>query len=217
MKRGITAAAVVGLCGLLSARAGSLIIAVKDSKGAPVSDAVVYAERLSGGKQNRKPPPAVIDQQNQQFVPYVSAIQAGTAVTFPNKDNIRHHVYSFSPAKKFELPLYAGIPAEPVVFDKEGVVTLGCNIHDWMLAYVAVLGTPHFQITRGEGRATLGNLPAGSYKVAVWQPRMKASLEQVAQTVELGGADNKEIGFALDLKPDFRSKKAPALNPEGYR
>jgi plastocyanin len=216
MKRAISAAFVVGLCTLVSARGGSLTVAVTDSKGAPVPDAVVYAEPLGGAKQGR-PQSAVVDQQNQQFVPYVSAVQVGTAVKFPNKDNIRHHVYSFSPAKKFELPLYAGVPAEPVVFDKEGVVTLGCNIHDWMLAYVAVLGTPHFQITRGEGRATLGNLPAGAYKVEVWQPRMKASPEKVAQTVELGAADNKEIGFALDLKPDWRSKKAPSLSPEDYR
>ena len=159
---------------------------------------------------------AVVDQINQQFVPYVSAVQVGTAVTFPNHDNVRHHVYSFSPAKKFELPLYAGIPAEPVVFDREGIVTLGCNIHDWMLAYVAVLGTPYFQITRDDGRVSLRNLPAGSYHVQVWQPRMKVVPEKVAQTVELTGAENS-ASFVLELKPDWRSKKGPALNPEDYR
>jgi len=215
MKRAIVAVFIFPLC--VSVRAGSLTVAVTDTKGAPVPDAVVYAEPVGGAKPSRQPRSSVIDQQNQQFVPYVSAIEAGTAVRFPNKDNIRHHVYSFSPAKKFELPLYAGIPAEPVVFDKAGVVTLGCNIHDWMLAYVAVLGTPHFQITRSDGRATLGNLSAGSYKVEAWQPRMKASPDKLAQTVEVGGADSKEVGFVLDLKPDFRSKKAPSLNPEGYR
>src|SRR5207302_1290602 len=99
---------------------------------------------------------------------YVTAVQVGTAVMFPNKDNIRHHVYSFSPAKKFELPLYAGIPAEPVVFDKEGIVTLGCNIHDWMVAYVAVLPTPYFQVTGREGRALFSDLRAGQYTVEVW-------------------------------------------------
>lgn len=217
MKSVISAVFVFGLCGFVSARAGTLIIAVHDSKGAPAPDAVVYAQPIGAAKQSRKPRSGVIDQVNQQFVPYVSAIQVGTAVTFPNKDNIRHHVYSFSPAKKFELPLYAGVPAEPVVFDREGVVTLGCNIHDWMLAYVVVLGTPYFQITRGEGLATLGNLPAGSYHVEVWQPRMKASPEAVAQTVELGGAESKNIVFALELKPEWRSKKGPSLNPESYR
>ncbi|MBA2622503.1 MAG: methylamine utilization protein [Chthoniobacterales bacterium] len=217
MKRALVIALAASLCGPVLAHAGSFVVTVKDSKGVPVLDAVVYAEPLVGDKQKSKAQSAVIDQQNQQFVPYVSAIEAGTAVRFPNKDNIRHHVYSFSPAKKFELPLYAGIPAEPVVFEQPGVVTLGCNIHDWMLAYVAVLGTPHFQITRADGRVTLMGLPAGSYKLEVWQPRMKATSGQLAQTIDLGGAENKEVSFALDLKPDFRIKKAPSLNPEGYR
>ncbi len=215
MKRKITVAILVSLGTLALSHAGTLNVAVVDTKNAPVSDAVVYATVLSGARPVGKRT-AVVDQVNQQFVPYVSAIQVGTAVTFPNHDNIRHHVYSFSPAKKFELPLYAGIPAEPVIFDKEGIVTLGCNIHDWMLAYIAVLATPYFQITHDEGRASLKNLPSGSYRVQVWQPRMKASPDKVAQTVEVG-ADNKEVSFNLDLKPDWRSKKAPALNPEDYR
>lgn len=203
------------ICVVASTRGGTLNVAVVDAKGEPVPDAVVYATANgSGGPSARRT--AVIDQVNQQFVPYVSAVQVGTAVTFPNHDNIRHHVYSFSPAKKFELPLYAGIPAEPIVFDKEGIVTLGCNIHDWMLAYVVVLGTPHFQITRDEGRATLRNLPTGSYRVEVWQPRMKTSTDKLGQVVDLNGAESKEIAFRLDLKPDWRSKRAPSLDPEDY-
>ncbi len=133
MKKKISAALVVGFCGLAAMRAGTVNVAVIDSQGAPVRDAVVYAEPV-GAKPGARSHSAVIDQVNQQFVPYVSAIQVGTAVTFPNHDNIRHHVYSFSPAKKFELPLYAALPAEPILFDREGIVTLGCNIHDWMLA-----------------------------------------------------------------------------------
>lgn len=207
---------MVGFCGLAAMRAATLSVAVMDSQGAPVRDAVVYAEPV-GAKPGARSHSAVIDQVNQQFVPYVSAIQVGTAVTFPNHDKIRHHVYSFSPAKKFELPLYAGLPAAPVLFDKEGIVTLGCNIHDWMLAYVAVLGTPYFQITREDGRASLRSLPAGSYRVEVWQSRMRASPEKLAQTIDLGGAESREVAFNIDLKPEWRSKKAPSLNPEDYR
>jgi plastocyanin len=217
MKSRISAAIVGLLCSLIAARAGSLSVTVTDSKGATVSDAVVSAAPINGTKSGARSRSGVIDQVNQQFVPYVSAIQVGTAVTFPNHDNIRHHVYSFSPAKKFELPLYAGIPAAPVVFDREGVVTLGCNIHDWMLAYVVVLATPHFQITRDEGRVSLKNLPAGSYKVEVWQPRMKAASDALAQTVAVAGAEDSAIAFKLDLKSEWRSKKTPALNPEDYR
>jgi plastocyanin len=217
MKKSCAAAVILSVFGLVCARAGSLMVSVTDSKGAPVANAVVYAKPPTGAAQSRRSSTAVIDQQNQQFIPYVSAVQVGTAITFPNRDNIRHHVYSFSPAKKFELPLYAGVPAEPVVFDREGFVTLGCNIHDWMLAYIAVLATPHFQVTGADGRATLTNLPAGAYQVEVWQPRMKASPANVAQKVDLTATAPHEITFTLDLKPDWRSKKAPALNSEGYR
>jgi hypothetical protein len=147
----------------------------------------------------------------------VSAVQVGTSVLFPNKDNIRHHVYSFSPAKKFELPLYAGVPAEPVVFDKEGFVTLGCNIHDWMIAYIAVVPTPYFQVTGKEGQVTLKNLPAGPYMVEVWQPSLKGTPEKFAQQVDLGGDGGKELVFTLDLKPDFRAKRAPGMSTGGYR
>ncbi len=92
--------------------AGSLEVMVKDEKGGPVSDAVVYASGGATGSPSKKR--TVIDQRDKQFVPYVTALQVGTAVLFPNSDNIRHHVYSFSPAKKFELPLYSGVPAEPI-------------------------------------------------------------------------------------------------------
>ena len=198
-----------------SLQAGSIVVTVKDNKGSEVPDAVVYAKASKPVALREKK--GVIDQQDRQFVPYVTAVQVGTAVLFPNKDNIRHHVYSFSPAKKFELPLYAGIPAEPVVFDKPGFVTLGCNIHDWMVAYVAVLPTPYFQVTGNEGHVSLKGLPAGQYSVEVWQPSLKGSPEKFAQHVDVAGDETKELVFTLDLKPDFRAKKAPPLSTGGYR
>ena len=159
----------------------------------------------------------VIDQQDKQFIPYVTAVQVGTSILFPNKDNIRHHVYSLSSAKKFELPLYKGVPAEPVVFDKEGFVTLGCNIHDWMIAYVAVLGTPHFQVTDREGHALLKNLPPGQYTVEVWQPSLKGAPETFAQHVDVAAGGTKQLLFTLDLKPGFRVKRAAGFSTGGYR
>src|SRR5215813_4671666 len=163
--------------------AGSLEISLRDQKGAPVSDAVVYAQ--SGTAAARTTRQAVIDQRDKQFIPYVTAIQVGTAILFPNRDNIRHHVYSLSPAKKFELPLYAGSPAAPVLFDKEGFVTLGCNIHDWMIAYVAVVATPYFEVTGKDGRAAMKDLPPGKYTVEAWQPLLKGAPEQLAQHIDL--------------------------------
>jgi len=196
-------------------RAGSLEVVVKDDKGRPCSDAVAYAA-AGGAASAALKKQAVIDQREKQFVPYVTAVQVGTAVFFPNSDNIRHHVYSFSPAKKFELPLYSGVPAEPVVFDKVGFVTLGCNIHDWMIAYVAVLPTPHFQVTRQDGRAVLKDLPAGQYNVQVWHPALKGQPEALAQRVEVGGG-TKSLQFTLPLKHDVRAKRAPGLTSGGYR
>ena len=167
------------------AEAGSVVVTVKDGKGALVSDAVVYAKSNNPVASLEKKQ-AVIDQRDKQFVPYVTAIQVGTSLIFPNSDNIRHDVYSLSPAKEFELPLYAGIPAEPVTFDKQGFVTLGCTIHDWMVAYVAVLPTPYFQVTGKDGRAMLKDLPAGQYSVEVWQPSLKGPPEKFEQHVDLG-------------------------------
>ena len=195
--------------------AGSLEVIVKDDKGGPVSDAVVYAA-AAGAASAAPKKRAVVDQRDKQFVPYLTAVQVGTAVIFPNSDNIRHHVYSFSPAKKFELPLYSGIPAEPVVFDKVGFITLGCNIHDWMIAYIAVLPTPYFQVTRQDGRAALKDLPAGQYTVQVWHPALKGQPEALAQRVDVGGG-TKSLLFTLPLKHDVRAKRAPGLTTGGYR
>jgi len=212
--RAVALLVIFGLCHDLSA--GSFDVTVKDGKGALVSDAVVYARGNGMNAQSTKKQTA-IDQQDKQFIPYVTAVQVGTSILFPNKDNIRHHVYSLSSAKKFELPLYKGVPAEPVVFDKEGFVTLGCNIHDWMIAYVAVLGTPYFQVTGREGHALLKNLPPGQYTVEVWQPSLKGAPATFAQHVDVAAGGMKQLLFTLDLKPGFRVKRAAGLSTGGYR
>ena len=196
------------LCG--RAEAGSVLVTVKDGKGTLVSDAVVYAKPNKPVVSLEKKQ-AVIEQREKQFVPYVTAIQVGTSVTFPNRDSVRHDVYSLSPAKEFELPLYAGIPAEPVTFDKEGFVTLGCSIHDWMVAYIAVLPTPYFRVTGKDGRTALEDLPAGQYSVEVWQPLLKGAPEKFAQHVDLAEGST-ELLFTLDLRRDSRAKSAPLPN-----
>ncbi len=178
-------AAVFGCLGTLAsyASASTLQIEVVDKTGAPVADAVVYATPASGKLPAKPPEGAVIDQIKRQFVPLVSVIQTGTSVTFPNKDNFEHDVYSFSPAKKFELNLYHGVSAKPVVFDKPGLVVMGCNIHDMMIAYVLVVDTPYFAMTDASGKATIENLPAEPYRVAAWQYRMKDGAPHPVQTI----------------------------------
>ncbi len=191
---------------------------VRDSAGKPVEDAVVYATPQSGVRTPAAHPArAVIDQQDKEFVPHVRAIQAGTQVIFPNKDNIRHHVYSFSPAKKFELPLYKGTPAAPVLFDRPGVVVLGCNIHDWMLGYVFVVETPYFGTTGPEGTAQLQDLPAGAWELRVWHPRLPDSAEPPAQRVTVTSGRAGPVEFQIALKPERRLRRAPTGAGDRYR
>ena len=112
-------------------------------------------------------------QRGKQFLPGVLVVPVGTSVHFPNRDSMRHHVYSFSPAKKFELKLYTGTPANPVVFERAGVVTLGCNIHDRMVGWIVVVDTPYYaQAAEGAAQVQINGVPAGNYKLRVWHPRM---------------------------------------------
>jgi plastocyanin len=152
------------------ARAGEVLLDVRDSAGKPVPDAVIYAEPIGAPTPALAGvPTASIDQVNKEFVPRVSVVRTGTSVSFPNSDNIRHQIYSFSPAKTFQTKLYAGREASPVVFDKPGLVTLGCNIHDTMVAWVLVVDTPWFAKSGADGIGKI-TLPKGEYKISAWYP-----------------------------------------------
>ena len=182
-----------------SLHAATLDIEVKDASGKPLVDAVVYA--IPKG-----PPPALrkrdvaVQQVDKAFVPLVTVVQTGTAVNFPNRDPIRHHVYSFSAPKPFELKLYAGTPASPIVFDKPGEVVLGCNIHDTMLAWILVVDTPWFGKSAASGRVKIEGLPAGDYDVAVWHP-YQAVPPAAPKPVKLQASDGTALIWALTLRP----------------
>lgn len=148
-------------------QAAELAVQVFDQAGNPLSNAVVYLETTVKTSE-KSLSEANVDQKNKQFSPIVSVVQVGTSVNFPNKDSVRHHVYSFSPAKTFELKLYSGIPAKPVVFDKPGTVILGCNIHDNMLAYIHIVDTPHFGKSDVNGMVKLTDLPTGQHTLKAW-------------------------------------------------
>ena len=195
----------------VGAGAGEISAVVKDAEGKPVPDAVVFVYEAPGGKFKAPETPAVMDQVNLDFEPHVLAVQVGTKVKFPNKDKVHHHLYSFSKAKKFELPLYKGEDVEPVVMDKAGIVKLGCNIHDWMLGYILVLDNPYFAKTGADGRAVLSGVPAGSYKVAAWSERLKGEVEDFLQTIAVGEAPAK-AAFKLALKPSRKPKRPAVTN-----
>ncbi|MBI1182169.1 MAG: hypothetical protein GC201_16625 [Alphaproteobacteria bacterium] len=196
------------------ALADDVVAHVTDSQGAPLADAVVT---LTPDTLPPLGPPAdaIVDQVNLQFVPYVTVIRAGATVTFPNSDKVRHHVYSFSPAKTFELPLYPSGSSPSLQFDKPGVVPLGCNIHDWMLAYIYVSATPYFAKTGGDGRATLAAVPGGTYAARVWHPRLVGTEAATTRRVEIGAATG-ELQWVLKLKPEFRIPRRRMEGGPGY-
>lgn len=195
------------------ATAGELSVMVKGARGGPVADAVVSLVPLDGAAPPATGAAASIGQQNQEFSAYVTVVQAGSRVVFPNQDTVQHHVYSLSKAKKFELPLYNPGQNESFVFDVPGLVTLGCNIHDWMLAYLVVVPTPWFAKTDAAGQATVA-APAGRYRLELWHPRLAAL---VTQEITLGAADAAQRDFTLTLKADKRIRRGGATKSGGYR
>ena len=192
----------VGIALLLCASraaATDLVLEVRDPKGSAVSDAVIYAEPLSGGSPAVRPNTrAIIDQVNKEFVPRVSIIQAGTEVFFPNSDNIRHSIYSFSSAKTFTTKLYSGREAAPVLFDKTGLVILGCNIHDTMVAWVFIVDTPWFVKSGTDGAGTIRGMPPGDYTITAAAPPLAGNARSIAMTLRVEGTAPQHQSISLE-------------------
>jgi plastocyanin len=183
----------------LHAGAPAVAGSVTGMDGAAVTDAVVFVQ-APVPEPDKSRPMQIVDQVNKTFVPGLLPIVVGTAVRFPNHDQIHHHVYSFSPTKSFELPLYKGEAAVPVVFDKVGAVKIGCNIHDWMSGIILVLPSPHFAITDSSGHFVLEDLPGGAYTLVAWHALSKLKPEETAQSVQVG-AELANVSFRLPLAP----------------
>lgn len=179
-------ALVVCSVGTGVAAAGQLTVSVTDGRGAPLAGAIVFLDAAAAARAVKPMPVVEMAQRNKTFVPDVLAVTKGTPVSFPNQDTVRHHVYSFSPVKKFELKLYTGVPAAPVVFDQPGVAVLGCNIHDQMVAWVVVLDTPYHGTTGADGRVVLPDAPAGDYTLRVWHQRLPVGAPAQAQRQRVG-------------------------------
>jgi len=192
----------VGIALLLCAShvtATDLVLEVRDPKGAAVSDAVMYAQPLSGSSPSVRPKTrAIVDQVNKEFVPRVSIVQAGTEVFFPNSDNIRHSIYSFSSAKTFTTKLYSGREAAPVLFDKTGIVILGCNIHDTMVAWVFVVDTPWFARSGADGAGTIKGLPPGDYTITAAAPSLAGTAKSIAMTLRVEGTAPQRQSISLE-------------------
>jgi plastocyanin len=204
-----TALAAGLLAGLVFAApaAEAFKITVKDAQGRPAENVVValYADHAAAGGKDQD-----VRQQNKLFDPFVTVVPRGTTVRFPNHDSVQHHVYSFSKAKTFDLPLFHG-DSKPVVFDKPGVVSVGCNIHDWMLAYIVVVDTPWFARTGQTGTADV-DLPPGHYTVKYWYPGLKGAQDVVAAPC---AADAAHGAYELTLPGTVQSRPPASLTTGG--
>jgi plastocyanin len=169
--------------------AATVQVQVTDGDGKPLADAAVFLESREARQAVRPASGIEMAQANRQFNPRVLVVPVGSSVDFPNRDTVRHHVYSFSPAKTFELKLYTGTPATPVVFDKTGVAVLGCNIHDNMAAWVVVVDTPYYGRSAPSGAVVLSNVPPGSYRLRVWHPGLPVGAPAADQALTVGSAD----------------------------
>ena len=172
-----------------AAQAATVSVDVRGADGKPVAGAVVMIDTP------RKPPGPIkfdyayqMSQQNIAFVPHVLIVPVGSVVTFPNRDKVRHHVYSFSKAKKFDLKLYGKDETRSVAFDTVGVVALGCNIHDAMSGFILVVDTPFAVQTDANGHATIPGVPAGSVTVRIWHPTIRATDNMLSQPATVTAA-----------------------------
>lgn len=205
---------IQGLIGILTlvfstgAGAAHLTVRVVDQRNAPVADAVVIAVPDDAGRQPAPPRRAdvvVVDQKNLMFVPYLEVLRPGDSVVFHNSDGTRHHVYSFSPAKAFEFVLAPGQSSAPLVLDKPGIVAVGCNIHDRMIAWLYISDATWITHSGARGEVSFEALPAGGYHVHVWQPRLRPNETGLVQSVTLSdAADTQTVTFKLALLPDRR-------------
>lgn len=217
--------ALACLLALAPGRAAAADVAFKlsDPKGAPVADAVVSLVPLDAPTNPVAPAkPLEIAQLGKEFQSLVTPLVVGSTVNFPNEDSVEHQVYSLSDAKKFEFPLYKPGRSGAIVFDRPGVVVIGCNIHSWMLAYVVVLDTPWFAKSGADGTANVAGVPPGRYRAEVWHPTLKKNETREITVADTAAApalspSNTPLAFRLAVKPIPRIRRTPTATGGGYK
>jgi plastocyanin len=187
---------------------------VKDNSGAPVSGAVVMVQPQGGVTIASRlvKRDIAVDQVDREFIPKLSIAALGARLSFPNRDIVQHSVYSFSKAKSFEIPIYAGESPQVITLDKAGVITLGCNIHDWMVGYIVVADTPIAELTKADGTVIVTELARGKYNLRVWHPQLKTG--DYTQAFELGDTELR-VDVKLELTPQ-RTRYKPPLKIKSY-
>ena len=192
------------VCGTGPAWAGQLVVRVSDAGGHGVADAVVtLVAAAPGPEESPQPVTHFVDQRDETFIPYVQVVRPGDRVVFRNSDDTRHHVYSFSEAKAFEFLLRPGESSPPVTLDKAGLVAVGCNIHDHMIAYLLV-SPASAQVTPADGQVVFEHLTPGIYSVTVWHPQLRPGQTPPTETSTVAEGAAAQARFTLSLVPDPR-------------
>jgi plastocyanin len=211
-RKSLIATCVMLVAYLTSMHAGAADISVKviDRDGHGVDQVVVSVTSLTT-PVSIAPKPAVMDQRNLEFVPRVLVVGVGTRVEFPNNDSVSHQVYSFSAAKRFQLPLYKGEVHPPVVFDRPGLVVLGCNIHDSMVGYIYVTDAAYFGTTGPDGALEIKDLPFADYRIVLWSPFIADPAASLTRIVHVNGAAptvaRVQLSTALRAQPEPRPRR----------
>lgn len=169
------------------ASAATVTLDVRGPDGRPLADAVVTID-VPGHAPAVPRGPYVMEQRAIAFQPHVLVVPVGASVSFPNRDQVRHHVYSFSRAKRFDLKLYGREEQRSVVFDRPGIVALGCNIHDTMSGFIVVSASPYAVRTDAAGRAVLADVPPGPATLTVWSPAIRRPDNTLAQPIAVPAA-----------------------------
>ena len=190
-------------CAAPLANAANVSVAFTDAAGHALTDAVVMLEPVGAPLAVKPMQNAQIAQHDLQFNPQVTVVTVGTPVSFPNQDTVKHHVYSYSAAKTFQIKLYAGVPHTPIVFDKPGIAVLGCNIHDGMIAWVVVTDTPLWARSAASGQARVVDVPPGSYEMRVWHSSLNDTTPPQVVPLTVGAADVEQ---RVRLVPDGIAK-----------
>ncbi|WP_420605392.1 methylamine utilization protein [Novosphingopyxis sp.] len=179
--------------------ASSLTVVVKDRRGIPIKDAVITVYPAKGVSAPAKFAwPNAMAQKDLNFVPGTLIVPKGSKVAFPNFDRVRHSIYSFSDAARFEISLYGRDQSRAQSFPVAGNVALGCNIHDSMRGYIKVVDTPYAAKTDREGRVVIDGLPSGATEVRIWHPAALASDNEADHdTVLADGANSRAVVLPL--------------------
>jgi plastocyanin len=153
------------------AAAGKVTGKVDHSLVGNYQDSIVYVADALPRTFTPPAEPAVIEQRDQAFVPHVTVVLQGTTVRFPNNDRVRHNVFSPSAPKPFNFGIYPPGAVKEMTFDQPGVVSLLCNIHENMSAFVLIVQNPYFARVASDGKFQIHNIPDGIYTFTLWSEK----------------------------------------------